>query len=331
MSRRAVLTALLALPVLAACGEKPMLGQQEPAMKPKRLRKRIEAIAARAAPATVGVAVEDLSTRQLWALNGDRSFPLGAAARAPILAAVMAEAAAGRLPSNEILPVRDVDLSPPPSAVAEAWPDRQAWSVVDLESLARHGDNTALDLLARRIGGPGGVNGWLDVRGITGVSVDRYRRQVETEALGLASFRADWKSPAAWERAIAEVPAADRARAARERQADPHDTATPVGMCRLLEAFAFRELVTAPEFDRLLGHDEGYLALALPPGASLAQTAGSARPDQGVTPSSHAVAVMELKDGRRIAFVIFLAASAMGAADRERLIADIGRAVLEEF
>ncbi len=331
MSRRAVLTALLALPVLAACGEKPMLGQQDPKMKPKRLKKRIEAIAARAQPAVLGVAVEDFSTRQLWTFNGERPFPLGAAARVPILAVALAETAAGRLSPEEALAVRDVDLSPPPSAVADAWPDREVWTIADLEVLSRHGDATALDLLTKRIGGPGGVNGWLDVQRIEGISVDRYQRQVRTEALGLASFRADWKTQAAWDKAVASVPAADRTRAARARQADPHDTATPVGMARLLEAYAYRELGAPPDFARLLGHDPGYLALGLPKGARLVQTAGSAHADLGVTPSSHALAVVELKDGRRVAFVVFLSASAADAARREALIAEVGRAVLDEF
>jgi beta-lactamase class A len=331
MSRRALLTALLALPLLAACGEAPMLGQQEPRMKPKRLQGRIEAIAARAAPATLGVAVEDLTTRQLWTFNGDQAFPLGPAARVPILAAMMAEAAAGRLPPGELITVRDVDLSPPPSAVADAWPGRQTWSVADLETLALHGDTTALDLLTKRIGGPGAVNGWLDVQRIEGVSVDRYRRQIATEARGLASFRAEWKGDTAWRKAIETVPAAERIRAARARQGDARDTATPVAMARLLEAFAFRELGLAPDFDGLLGHDPGYLALALPKGARLAQAAGSAPPDLGTTLGSQALAVVELKDGRRIAFVIFLTSSAADAAKREALITDVGRAVLEEF
>lgn len=330
MLRRAVLTALLALPALSAC-EKPMAGQQDPKMKPKRLRKRIEAIAVRAQPAVLGVAVEDLSTRQLWTFNGDKPFLLGGAARIPVLATALAEAAAGQLSPEEALPVRDVDLSPPPSHVAEAWPDREVWTVADLEVLSRHGDATALDLLTQRIGGPGGVNGWLDVKGITGVSVDRYQRQVRTEALGLASFRADWKSEAAWRKAIEAVPPAARASAARRRQADPHDTATPVGMARLLEAYAYRELGAPPDFDRMLGHDAGYLALALPKGARLAQAAGSEAPDQGVTPSSHAISVVELKDGRRIAFTVFLSASTADASRREQIIADIGRAVLAEF
>jgi beta-lactamase class A len=331
MSRRAVLTALLALPLLQACGEKPMLGQEEPTMKPKRLRKRIEAIAVRAQPAMLGVAVEDLGARQLWAFNGDRSFPLGAAARVPILAAVMAEAAAGRLPATEVMPVRDVDLSPPPSAVADAWPGRQTWSVADLETLALHGDTTALDVLTKRIGGPGAVNGWLNVRRIEGISVDRYQRQVRAEVLGLASFRADWTGEAAWTKAIASVPPDQRRRAARAHQADPRDAATPVAMTRLLEAFLDRELGLPPDADRLLGHDAGYLALALPKGARLAQAAGSAHADQGVTPSSHALAVVELKDGRRVAVVVFLTSSTADAATREKIIAEVGRAVLDEF
>lgn len=331
MSRRALLTALLVLPVLAACSEKPMLGQEEPAMKPKALQKRIEAIAARAAPATLGVAVEDLGTRQVWAFNGDRPFPLGGAARIPILAAAMAETEAGRLPLSEVMSVRDVDLSPPPSAVADAWPGRQTWSIAELETLARTGDNTALDLLIDRVGGPGAVNGWLDVKRIEHVSVDRYRRQIATDARGLASFRADWKGEAAWRKAVDAVPADERARAAKERATDPRDTATPVGLLRLLEAFTNRELFYKPNPARLLGRDPGYLANALPTGAKIIQSAGAAAPDLGVQPTNHAVAFVELKDGRRIAFVVFLTASTADAAAREAIISDVGQAVLKEF
>jgi len=331
MSRRALLTALLALPVLAACHEEPMLGQEEPAMKPKAVQKRIAAIAERAAPAVLGVAVEDLGTRQLWTFNGDRPFPLGGAARIPILAAVMAETEEGRLPLSEIMSVRDVDLSPPPSAVADAWPGRQTWSIAELETLARAGDNTALDLLIDRVGGPGAVNGWLDVKRIEHVSVDRYRRQIATDARGLASFRADWKGEAAWRKAVDAVPASERAKAARERATDPRDTATPVGLSRLLEAFTSRELFYKPDPARLLGRDPGYLANALPSGARIIQSAGAAQPDLGVQPTNHAVAFVELKDGRRISFVIFLTASTADAKAREAIITDVGRAVLKEF
>lgn len=331
MSRRALLIALLALPVLAACGEKPMLGQEDPAMRPEHLQKRIEAIAARAAPAVLGVAVEDLGTRQLWAFNGDRRFPLGGAARIPILASAMAETEAGRLPLDEILPVRDVDLSPPPSAVADAWPGRQTWSIAELETLAREGDNTALDLLIKRVGGPGAVNGWLGVKRIEHVSVDRYRRQIATDARGLASFRADWKGEAAWRRAVDAIPTDQRVKAARERASDPRDTATPIGLLRLLEAFDNRELVYKPDPARLLGRDAGYLANALPEGARIIQSAGAEPSNLGVQPTSHAVAFVELKGGQRIAFVIFLTASTASVEARQAIITDVGRAVLKEF
>ncbi|HJV40968.1 serine hydrolase [Caulobacter sp.] len=331
MFRRAVLTALAVLPLLAACGEKPMLGQEEPAIQPKPLQKKIEAIATRASPAALGVAVEDLATRQLWAFNGDRPFLLGAAARVPILAAVTAETAAGRLDPREAIAVRDVDLSPPPSAVADAWPGRRTYTVAELESLARTGDNTALDLLTRRIGGPGAVNGWLDVQRINAVSVDRYRRQVLPDGLGLASFRVAWRGEPAWRRALTTVPARDRSRAARERQADPRDAAAPVGMVRLLEAFNNREVFPTADARELLGRDPGYLASSLPTEAALWQAAGSERADLGVTPESHAVAIVELKDGRRVALAVFLTGSTATVAEREAVIAAVGRAVLDDF
>lgn len=331
MSRRALLTALAVLPLLAACGEKPMLGQQEPAIDPKALQKRMQAIADRAAPATLGVAVIDLGTRQLWAFNGERPFPLGAAARIPILATVMSELEAGHLQPTEAVAVRDVDLSPPPSAVADAWPGRTTYTVAELEALARAGDTTALDLLTQKVGGPGGVNGWLQVERLDHVSVDRYRRQVATDARGLASFRADWKTEEGWRKAIDSVPAEQRAQAGRERGADQRDTATPIGMIRLLEAFLNREIVARPDAARLLGRDPGYLAATLPPGARLIQSAGTSPVNLGVSPSIHSIAVAELKTGQRIAFVIFLTASTMDIAARETIVADVGRAVFKEF
>lgn len=300
-------------------------------MRPGPLQKKMETIAGQAAPAVLGVAAEDLGTRQLWAFNGDRSFALGSAARAPILATVMAEAADGRLPANEMISVRDVDLSPPPSAVADAWPGRTDYSVGELERLALAGDNTALDLLTKRIGGPGAVNGWLGVKRVDGISVDRYRRQILPEALGLASFRAGWKGETAWRRAIDARPAADRQRAARERGIDPRDVATPVGMVRLLETFNTREVFASADPSRLLGQDPGYLAVSLPRGAKLWQAAGSERADMGVTPESHAVALVELKDGRRVAIAIFLTGSTASAGEREAIIARAGRAVLDDF
>lgn len=331
MTRRAFLTALAALPIIAACREKPMLGQEEPAMDPKAIQKAMEPVAARAAPAVLGVAAEDLGTRQIWGFNGDRPFALGAAARVPILAAVAAEHAAGGLGLDETIPVRDVDLSLPPSQVADAWPTRQAYTARELQVLARGGDNTALDLLTKRIGGPGAVNGWLGLRQLVGISVDRYRRQVETEFAGLPSFRADWKGEAAWRRALASVPAEQGALAARRRAADPRDTTTPVGMVRLLEAFNTREAFSGADPRSLLGNDPGHLATVLPEGAKIWQVAGSARPDLGVIAESHAVALIELKDGRRIALVVFLTASTADAAKREAIIAEAGRTVLKSF
>ena len=81
----------------------------------------------------------------------------------------------------------------------------------------------------------------------------------------------------------------------------------------------------------LLGKDPGYLAAVLPAGARIWQAAGSNRPELGLTPESHAVALIELKDGRRIAMAVFLSGSTASAAAREAIIAETGRTVLKSF
>jgi beta-lactamase class A len=215
--------------------------------------------------------------------------------------------------------------------VADAWPGRKSYTVAALEALARAGDNTALDLLTKRIGGPGGVNGLLEVRQLEGISVDRYRRQAEAEAAGLSSFRADWRGETAWRRALMSVSADERARAIRRRAVDQRDTATPVGLVRLLEAFNTREVFASAEPRLLLGNDPGYLAIALPAGARIWQAAGANRDDLGLTPESHAVALIELKDGRRVALAAFLSGSTANAAAREAILSEAGRTVLKSF
>ena len=65
--------------------------------------------------------------------------------------------------------------------------------------------------------------------------------------------------------------------------------------------------------------------------AKIWQVAGSARQDLGLTPESHAVALIELKDGRRVALAVFLSGSTADAATREAIVAEAGRTVLKSF
>uniref|UniRef100_B0T712 beta-lactamase n=1 Tax=Caulobacter sp. (strain K31) TaxID=366602 RepID=B0T712_CAUSK len=322
--------------LLAGCSEPPMLGQTDPLFDRETMTVQFQEIANRVAPGSLGVAVEDLSTGQIISFNGEKRFPLQGVFTAPLGAAVLAEVEAGRLRLNETLRIEDVDLSPPHSPIADAWPSRDTYTVQELlERAVGDSDNTAADVLMKRIGGPGAVTAWLQGRKVAPLDIDRYERQLQPESLGLASFRAGWKGEAAYRAALDAVPAADRRRATQAYLADPRDTATPLGALRFLEAMNQAELL-GPDSRRLLGgivsqasSGPNRLRAALPDGARLAHKAGTARTDLGFTPVVNDIGVYTLKDDRKFAVVVFVSGSRLSVAEQEKAIADVGRVVMK--
>lgn len=334
MFRRAA--ALLLTLVLAGCGEPPMLGQTDPLFDRQKMTADFQPIADRVAPGRLGVAVEDLGTGQIISFNGEQRFPLQAIFTAPLGAAVMAEVEAKRMRLDDVLLIEDVDLSPPPSAIADAWSGPTSYTVQDLLRRAiADGDNTAADILMKRAGGPGAVTAWLQGRKVNGLDIDRYQRQLQPDSLGLASFRAGWKGEAAYRAALDKVPPAERSRAIRAYLSDPRDTATPLGVLRFLEAVNQAELL-GPESRRLLGRTisqtrggAGRLRAALPDGARLTHVPATARTDLGFTPVVNDIGVYTLKDGRKFAVVAFVSGSPLPIAEQEKAIADVGRVVIK--
>ncbi len=313
-----------------------MLGQKDPLFDRETMTAQFQEIANRVAPGSLGVAVEDLSTGQIISFNGDKRFPLQSVFKAPLGAAVMAEVEAGRLRLNDTLLIEDVDLSPPHSPVADAWPGRNTYTVQELlEHAVGDSDNTAADVLMKRIGGPGAVTAWLQGRKVDHLDIDRYERQLQPDSLNLASFRADWKGEPAYRAALDKIPAVDRRRAILAYLADPRDTATPIGALRFLEALNQGELLS-PDSRRLLGRitsqtasGPGRLRAALPDGARLAHKTGTARTDLGFTPVVNDIGVYTLKDGRKFAVVAFVSGSALSVTEQEKVIADVGRVVIK--
>ncbi len=328
--------ALCLILLLAGCGEPPMLGQKDPLFDREKMTADFQPLADRVAPGRLGVAVEDLSTGQIISFNGETRFPLQGVFMAPLGAAVMAEVEAKRLRLDDIVLIEDVDLSPPPSGVADLWAGPMTYSVQDLlERAIVNGDNTAADVLLKRVGGPGAVTAWLQGRKVPGLDIDRYQRQLQPDSLGLASFRAGWKGEAAYRAALDKVPPAERRRATLAYLADPRDTATPLGALRFLEALNQAELLQT-DSRRLLGRiisqtplAPNRLRAALPDGARLAHVPGTARTDQAFTPAVNDIGVYTLKDDRKFAVTVFVSGSTLSVAEQEKVIADVGRVVIK--
>jgi beta-lactamase class A len=329
--------AVLALTVLLVrCGEPPMLGQEDPLLDREKLTAQFQQVADRSVPGTLGVAMEDLSTGQIISFNGERRFPLQSVFKAPLGAAVLAEVDAKRLRLDEVVTIEDVDLSPPYSPIADAWPGRKDYTVGELlDRAVGDSDNTAADVLMKRIGGPGAVTAWLQGRKVNNLDIDRYERQLQPEILGLASFRAGWKGKAAYRAALGAVPAETRRRAALAYLADQKDTATPLAAVRFLEALNQGELLSPASTHRLMAimtatrTGQGRLLAALPDGATLAHKTGTARADLGFIPATNDIGIYTLKDGRRFAVAVFLSGPGLDGPERDRAIADVGRIAIK--
>jgi beta-lactamase class A len=340
MHRRRLLTTALALgltPALAAC-EPPVTrpGAKLPVLDAALLDEEIGVIAQRAQPGILEVAVQNIDGGEMWAWNGDKAFPMQSVFKAPLGAAVLAEVDARRLALNEQITLTEHDISPALSPVADAWPGVATYTVEDLLVRAvGESDNTAADVLMKRIGGPGAVTAWLRDKGLKDLRVDRYERELQPEINGMASFRIGWKGWPAFKAARDAVPEPQRLAARARYLADPRDTATASGALHFLRKLTVGALLSPASTALLLRimtdspTGQNRLKAGLPPGARLAHKTGTSATDLGMTAATNDIGVVTLKDGRRYAVAVFLSASPQSEAEREKTIADAMRVIVK--
>ena len=331
LNRRQTL-ALAAATTAAAC-HKRQLTTPTPrgAMDTRVLDAGFPALALKARPGAFAMGVMDLATTKTWYWNTDRGFPLAAAAALPIAAAAMAQVDAGKLALAEPVRFDALDLSPPFSLISQYWPDppdnrSTTIRAGDLIALAlREGDSTAMDVLDKRIGGPGEVSAFLQTKGVLGLRVDRYQRQIAADMFAMPSFRAAWKSQSAFDAARSTVSPKTRQAAMDRFILDPRDTATAPAALGFLALLAGGELVSAASARALLGWMQtapgGLFRAGLPAGVALAHTPGATRTDLGFTPATTELAIASFPSGRRYALAGFLVGSTATAEQCRALFA----------
>jgi beta-lactamase class A len=334
-SRRQALT-LAAAGALAACQRHRLIAAvKSRPMDTALLSRTFPALAARALPGVFVLGVMDLQTTTAWYWDTARGFPLGAAAAAPIATAALAQVDAGQLSLTEPVTYTSLDLSPPPSLLARDWPnppDRHTAQIAaaDLFRLAlREDDATAIDVLMRRIGGPGAVSAFLDLKKVLGVRVDRYQREIEVAMFGMPTFRAAWKDPASFAEAREAVAPRARQAAMNAYIRDPRDTATAPAALGFLGLLVAGELISASSTARLLAWMESAPGSLFKPGLPadwrVSHATGAAPLDLGFEAAVTELAVVTAGPGRRYALAGFLAGSTATAPARATLFADAAR------
>lgn len=331
LPRRQVLAAGLAL-ALSGCEEPmPLTASTTPKLDMEGLNRGIVPISQRSRPGVLGAALMNLESGEHWTFNGERPFPMQSVFTAPLAAAVLTEVDAGRLSLDEVVRIAEMDLAPPFSPIAEAWPARQDYTVRELlVAAAGQSDNTAADVLMRRIGGPGALNGWLKEHNVDEVRIDRYERELQPEASGLTPFRPDWRGPRFM--AVRDSLPPELRRAALMRyMADPRDTATPRGMADFLGKLDAGELASPASTQLLLKimtettTGPARLKAGFPADARVAHKTGDGATVLGVNPAANDVAIIALKDRRSYAAAVFLSGSTLDDAGRDKVIGDVAR------
>jgi len=319
---------------LCACSGQTDTVAQTPPLDIKRLDKEITLLADRAAPGRLEVAVQNIESGEVWARNGVQAFPMQSVFKAPLGAAVLSEVDAGRLSLDEVITLEDMDLSPPLSPIAAAWPEKTRYTIRDLlVATVSESDNTAADVLMRRIGGPGQLQAWLNSKGLSGLRIDRYERELQPESLGMPSFRPAWRTAQAFNAARQAVPEAERRAAWDRYRDDPRDTIQASGALNFLRSLQNGELISPASTRLLLQIMEQSptgpkrLKAGLPEGARLAHKTGTSHTAFGITAVTNDIGIVTLKDGRRYAVAVFLADSPASSAERDAVLADAMRIV----
>jgi beta-lactamase class A len=333
LPRRQLLIGAAALTV-AGCGRsKTLTASHTPRLKLKAFAKGVAEIAERARPGVLGIGLMNLESGEQWTLNGERRFPMQSVFKMLLGAAALAEVDAGRLSLDEQFVLEEQQLSPQLSPISLAWPARRDYTARQLLAEAvSNSDNTAADVLMKRIGGPGAVTAWLEGKRLLELRVDRYERELQPAVSGMPSFRPAWRAQAAFAAAKAAVPPERRMQAMRAYMADPRDTATPGGMLEFLQLLDNNELLSAASTRLLLqlmsastrGVDR--LRAGLPKDAAFAHKPGTSGTDQGLSTAYNDVGIFTLHDKRSYAAVAFLSGASVGDPDaRPALMADLGR------
>lgn len=328
---RRSLLAVVAVLGLACTGTSAAPAQDAPAarMPDADLQHTLDALAQRARPGTLGIAVLDLRTGAGAAVNAGYAFPMMSVFKAPVAAAVLAGVDAGKLSlQQEVTIHRDevVEGSAVPSVGSNFRGERMTFTIARLlQAAVSESDSTAADALLKVAGGPQAVTAFLRTHGIEGMRVDMGEGGVSRIFQDLQPGQ--------------ELPAHESAQAAQARRqrgfaaflAAPENRSTPqaaLAFLRQLQAGALLGTASTRHLLDLMAAQTvpNRLRAGVPPGIRLADKTGSSGSLGDWTPAYNDIGILSGADGHTVLVAAFLADSHAPVAQRDALFADIGRA-----
>lgn len=247
--------------------------------------------------ARLGVAALDTGTGRTLRFDADSRYAMCSTFKLPLAAAILAEADAGRLRLEDEIAFAEVDLLD----YAPVVRDNLESGRLPIERLARAivevSDNSAANLLLRRIGGPAGLTAFVRRCGDRVTRLDRYEEELNSNLPG-----------------------------------DPRDTTTPAAMLGLMRTLLLGDVLVPASRARLIGWMEGAttglrrLRAGLPPGWRAGDKTGN-----GANGAANDVVIAWPPDRPPILIASYISGTEVGDAARHAAHASVGRIVASAF
>lgn len=316
-----VLTALFSLCLIAAAQT------TDPALQ--RLEREITRLG-KASGGVTGATAIHLETGRRVTLNGNERFPMASSYKVPIAVQLLTLVDQGKVRLDQMIELKASDLHPGSGTLTNLFKQPGvALSVRNLmELMLLISDNSATDVCLRLAGGGAAVTARMKELGLNGITVSRPTIGMISDWIGVAE--SDWSSEELkYKRTLNDEA---RKAAAKKFDADGRDSSTPEAMTELLVKI-YRKDILQPASAELL-YDimrrcqtgDARLKGILPAGTEVAHKTGT------IGGTTNDVGIITLPDnGGHVAIAVFIKSSEKEMAQRERVIAEIARAVHDFF
>ena len=277
----------------------PTASQRTKPAQNAELQKQIDGIAA-VAKGRVGVAAEVLETGESVFLNPHEHYPMQSVYKLPIGMAVLAQVDQGKLKLEQRVRVEKSDLVGPGlhSPIRDRNPNGVELNLSELLRFAvSESDGTASDVLLKLVGVEA-VGKYLSELGVTEIVVANTENEISQD--WQTQYR-NWASPHG---------AVQLLRALHEQR----------GLSEQSQQLLLKLMTETPTGPRRL---KG----SLPKTAVVAHKTGTSGSRNGITAATNDIGLITLPDGRHLAIAVFVSDSPADLVTRERVIAQIAKAV----
>ncbi len=282
-----------------------------------------------------GIAVRSVEQGWTASFGAGGLFPQQSISKLWVAATLLDAVDQGRASLDDPVTVTQADLTIFHQPIRKRiGPGGYRTTLGELLSLAvTQSDNTANDVLFRRMGGQDGVGAFLVREGLGEIAIGPGEKLLQTRAAGLG-----WDDRFSYGRTFwrvrETVPPQKRAAALNAYVADPPDAATPAAIARALARLQGGELLSRNGSAVLLGlmsraiTGPDRLKGGLSPGWTLAHKTGTGQVMGNFATAFNDSGILTAPDGRHYALVVMIAATRRPVPERQALMQAVTRAVI---